>query len=420
MVRQDKETEVDALIEILKSLVEECKAVYKGASSRGTNEIQGGSLITVKEEGDILGTLWYLGGFNLPCTIGNLNLYAMADLRASVNIMPISSFKHLKLVDLKETNKTVVMADMTEKTPLGIAKNVLVKIDKFLFFCDFIITDTKGEPNESIILRRSFLAMIHAQIDVFKGKFSLGIGEDIVFVDMDENQHSRFCDDESIGTVDLNDEMQEPKDGHKENYGMWPTCNLDLSFCSGYNAIYRKGENGMLEQWICFRDYKRQSIRGNRMTFTDFLKVRYGSKNIEDMTRERRYYEWITQNTEFEDDSIPNETIKYENHCEYHHEFPHSYFSGVGKKRYALDDVWEKCKKFHDTTYRWHDEGFEEEEQWESGIEKKYYEPSFVKSETFEVKRYSFKNGKSFVFSQQGIGIRSLLGSLSCGKQIPV
>ncbi|GJX00363.1 hypothetical protein Tco_0184276 [Tanacetum coccineum] len=57
----------------------------------------------------------------------------------------------------------------------------------------------------------------------------------------------------------------------------------------------------------------------------------------------------------------------------------------------------EKCKNFHDTTYRWHDEGFEEEEQWESGIEKTYYEPSFVKSETFEVKRYSFKNGKSFV-----------------------
>ncbi|GKE94650.1 hypothetical protein Tco_1579505, partial [Tanacetum coccineum] len=69
----------------------------------------------------------------------------------------------------------------------------------------------------------------------------------------------------------------------------------------------------------------------------------------------------------------------------------------VGRKRYALDYVWEKCEKFHDTAYPWHDEGFEEEEQWESGIEKTDYKPPFVKSETFEVKRYSFKNGKSFV-----------------------
>ncbi|GKC16676.1 hypothetical protein Tco_1013458 [Tanacetum coccineum] len=69
----------------------------------------------------------------------------------------------------------------------------------------------------------------------------------------------------------------------------------------------------------------------------------------------------------------------------------------VGRKRYALDDVWEKCEKFHDTSYSWHDEGFEEEEQWESGIEKTDYKTQFVKSETFEVKRYYFKNGKSFV-----------------------
>nr|GEX79438.1 RNA-directed DNA polymerase, eukaryota, reverse transcriptase zinc-binding domain protein [Tanacetum cinerariifolium] len=58
----------------------------------------------------------------------------------------------------------------------------------------------------------------------------------------------------------------------------------------------------------------------------------------------------------------------------------------VGRKRYALDDVREKCEKFHDTAYPWHNEGFEEEERWESGIEKTDYKPPFVKSETFEVK----------------------------------
>ncbi|GKE21166.1 putative reverse transcriptase domain-containing protein [Tanacetum coccineum] len=126
MVRQDKESEEDALINILKSLVKECKVVYKGTSYHGTNEIQGGSIAMVKEERDILETLRSQlspkelnpGIFILPCTIGNLNLYAMTDLGASINIMSRSIFEHLKLTDLNKTDMTVVMADMTEKTPL--------------------------------------------------------------------------------------------------------------------------------------------------------------------------------------------------------------------------------------------------------------------------------------------------------------
>ncbi|GKB11703.1 hypothetical protein Tco_0845626, partial [Tanacetum coccineum] len=58
----------------------------------------------------------------------------------------------------------------------------------------------------------------------------------------------------------------------------------------------------------------------------------------------------------------------------------------IGKKGYALDDVWEKCEKFHGgTTFPWHDEEFEEE-RWESGVEKTDYEPPFVDIETFEIK----------------------------------
>ncbi|GJS03006.1 hypothetical protein Tco_0319514, partial [Tanacetum coccineum] len=70
----------------------------------------------------------------------------------------------------------------------------------------------------------------------------------------------------------------------------------------------------------------------------------------------------------------------------------------IGKKGYALDDMWEKCKKFHGgITFPWYVEGFKEEEQWESGVEKTEYEPPFVDIETFEIKRYSFKGGKRFV-----------------------
>ncbi|GJR81798.1 hypothetical protein Tco_0152583 [Tanacetum coccineum] len=69
----------------------------------------------------------------------------------------------------------------------------------------------------------------------------------------------------------------------------------------------------------------------------------------------------------------------------------------VGMKKYAMYDIWEKCERFQDIACHWHDEGFKEDEQWESGIKNTCYTPPFVKSETFEDKRYSFKNKKSFV-----------------------
>ncbi|GKE47682.1 hypothetical protein Tco_1478940 [Tanacetum coccineum] len=154
----------------------------------------------------------------------------------------------------------------------------------------------------------------------------LEIGEDLFSYEspswLQFEQHTRFCDDEGIDTVDSSNDMHESKVEHKEvknlekitsrwhvckplwvfydneckkDCGMWPTCNPDLSFCSGYDAIYGKGENGMFEQWMCFWDHERQSVNGNCMIFTNFLKVRYGNKTIDDTTRERRYYEWVAQ-----------------------------------------------------------------------------------------------------------------------------
>ncbi|GJV12121.1 mutator type transposase [Tanacetum coccineum] len=74
----------------------------------------------------------------LPCTIGNFNFYAMADLGASVNVLPRNIFEYLGLRNLIETEMLVEMADMRKKAPLGIVKDIHVKIDKFLFPSDFV------------------------------------------------------------------------------------------------------------------------------------------------------------------------------------------------------------------------------------------------------------------------------------------
>ncbi|GJW53948.1 zinc knuckle CX2CX4HX4C containing protein [Tanacetum coccineum] len=128
------------------------------------------------------------GSFTLPCTIGKFNFYAMADLGASINVIPRSIFEHLHLTDLKKTNMLCEMADMSKKAPFGIVENVLVKIDKFLFPSDFVILD--NTPSETTIIGRPFLATIHAEIDVFAGKISLGINEYRISFDTMRKDHN--------------------------------------------------------------------------------------------------------------------------------------------------------------------------------------------------------------------------------------
>ncbi|GKG09173.1 putative reverse transcriptase domain-containing protein, partial [Tanacetum coccineum] len=61
--------------------------------------------------------------FTLPSTIGKFNFYGVADLGASVNVMPRNTFEYLRLENLRNTNMLVEMADMTKKEPLGVDNN---------------------------------------------------------------------------------------------------------------------------------------------------------------------------------------------------------------------------------------------------------------------------------------------------------
>ncbi|GJV62589.1 putative reverse transcriptase domain-containing protein [Tanacetum coccineum] len=110
----------------------------------------------------------------------------MADLGASVNVIPKSMFEHLKLANLKKTDMLFEMADMTKWVPLGIVENVIVKINKFLFPPDFVVIDMLNTRNETMILGRPFLAIIHAEIDVFNKEISLEIRNDRITFDMDK------------------------------------------------------------------------------------------------------------------------------------------------------------------------------------------------------------------------------------------
>ncbi|GJU98293.1 mitochondrial proton/calcium exchanger protein-like protein isoform X1 [Tanacetum coccineum] len=102
--------------------------------------------------------------------------------RASVSVMPLSTYLNLGLGELAHTKLTVELANMTVKYLKGIAENVLVGIGKFVFLINFIILDMPEDIKVPLILGRPFLSTARAKIDVFKRKITLRFGEEkIIF-----------------------------------------------------------------------------------------------------------------------------------------------------------------------------------------------------------------------------------------------
>ncbi|XP_062119197.1 uncharacterized protein LOC133832939 [Humulus lupulus] len=71
------------------------------------------------------------GSFTIPCTIGKFeSMNALCDLGASINLMPLSVFRRLKLGEARPTTVTLQLADRSIAHPRGIIEDVLVKVDK--------------------------------------------------------------------------------------------------------------------------------------------------------------------------------------------------------------------------------------------------------------------------------------------------
>ncbi|GJS83112.1 reverse transcriptase domain-containing protein [Tanacetum coccineum] len=87
------------------------------------------------------------GRFLIPCDFSEFDSYlALADLGASINLMPLSIWKKLQLSGLTETRMVLELADRTISKPTGVAENVFVKVGKFYFPADFVVLDFIADP----------------------------------------------------------------------------------------------------------------------------------------------------------------------------------------------------------------------------------------------------------------------------------
>ncbi|GJU07038.1 reverse transcriptase domain-containing protein [Tanacetum coccineum] len=64
---------------------------------------------------------------------------ALADLGASINLMPLSIWKKLSLPELTPTRMTLELPNRSVAYPVGVAEDVIVKVGKFHFPADFLI-----------------------------------------------------------------------------------------------------------------------------------------------------------------------------------------------------------------------------------------------------------------------------------------
>ncbi|GKD59113.1 reverse transcriptase domain-containing protein [Tanacetum coccineum] len=118
--------------------------------------------------------------FLIPCDFPGMDeCLALADLGASINLMPLSVWKKLSLTELTPTCMTLELAD-------------LVYFD--------------ADPRVPLILGRSFLKTEHALIDVYEGELTLRVGKEAVTFNFDQTlRYSSNYDDNSVNRIEVID-----------------------------------------------------------------------------------------------------------------------------------------------------------------------------------------------------------------------
>nr|GFC06622.1 reverse transcriptase domain-containing protein [Tanacetum cinerariifolium] len=153
------------------------------------------------------------GRFLIPCDFLKFdNCLALADLGASINLMPLSIWNKLRLPTLNDTKMLLELTDRTISKPTGVAENVFVKVSKFYFPADFVVLDFVADPRVPLILGRPFLSTAHALIDVYEGEIILRHGDQSLTLKCGDAPSISYNIFESLNKVDLIDATLELKE----------------------------------------------------------------------------------------------------------------------------------------------------------------------------------------------------------------
>ncbi|GJW09347.1 reverse transcriptase domain-containing protein [Tanacetum coccineum] len=145
------------------------------------------------------------GKFLIPCALQELNrTSALADSGASINLLPHSIYKKLGLEALTPTRMTLELANRSITHLMGIAEDVVVRVDGFTFLTDFVVVNFEPDPRVPIILGRPFLRTAKALIDLYEETLTLRVGKEelVYYADKSEkNKNKHFV--HAISVIDF-------------------------------------------------------------------------------------------------------------------------------------------------------------------------------------------------------------------------
>ncbi|GJS68453.1 reverse transcriptase domain-containing protein [Tanacetum coccineum] len=146
------------------------------------------------------------GKFLIPCNFPGMDVcHALADLGASINLMPLSIWKKLSLPELSPTRMTLELADGSITYPKGLAEDIFVKVGKFHFPTDFVVVDFEADPRVPLILGRSFLRTDRALIDVYGEEITLRVDNEAITFNLDQTTRYSSTNDKSVNRIDIID-----------------------------------------------------------------------------------------------------------------------------------------------------------------------------------------------------------------------
>nr|GEX01276.1 hypothetical protein [Tanacetum cinerariifolium] len=117
------------------------------------------------------------GKFLILCGFSELKCKALADLGASINLMPLSVWK----------------------------RGIFVSVGKFTFLADFVIVDYESNPRVPLVFGRPFLRTAHALIDVHGEEMTLHDGDERLTWNMghDTSSYSNQPQKEAINMINI-------------------------------------------------------------------------------------------------------------------------------------------------------------------------------------------------------------------------
>jgi len=83
----------------------------------------------------------------------------------------------LELGEIRPTTISLQLEDRSAKYPMGVLKDVLIKVGDLYVPIDFVILEMEEDTRAPIILGRPFLATVGSCINVKNGKLSFDVGD---------------------------------------------------------------------------------------------------------------------------------------------------------------------------------------------------------------------------------------------------